>query len=273
MKIQFSSWKKIEVLQNDVKELKKEWEPPCEFEPIFEKIDFPKNISEFAYCSIELEKEKGHAVIVAAPMYFDIRNAKLRKLILLHELIHACQRKNDLHEFNKKFLTRMDRLDTIIENEYKEFKDNFEFNEKIRDIKQFSTWIFEIWDELFLKHNYPSDEEEKHGITLGVIRRDCKEDAFKTLGKWRKYSVFKHMVRASYLKKITSGREISSEYEKLELCWKEILEKCSTKNELEELLQKLNDLTFVNEFNENGLSKLENAYDEMIEEMISNLKY
>lgn len=72
---------------------------PCEFTSIFEantKSIEPENIAT-AYYSTE-QIALGYPIIEINPQYFLDFSISERRLILLHEIIHACQRTNELHD-------------------------------------------------------------------------------------------------------------------------------------------------------------------------------
>jgi len=193
----------------------------------------------------------------------------------LHELIHVCQRANDLEKLNKKYLIDgINLLKTII-SEYPKIKDdffNYVFKQKISHISMISSWIFEIWDELYLKNNYGEFEEKKHETTYARISKDAKDDVYDNFGSWRKYPLFGQLIRATYLQKITNGKDISKKYLDLSEKWKKILKDSTSDEEYCRLMKILEDLTNVDDFNNVGLKKLETAYDLIINEMISEVK-
>lgn len=278
MKVYFSTPSYcIQGLTSDFEELKKLVLLPCDTDEFYEQNKIPRSAIDIACCYYgEEEISKGHVLIEVNPHFFQ-EDDLARQLILLHELIHACQRTNELLQLNQKYL--IDGVNDLIKikSEYLEHKPeddyyNYVFRKKTNNIDEMSGWIFEIWNELLLKQDYGQHLEKKHETTYKLITKGIPDDAYKDFGTWKKFPIFSQLVRATYLEKISRGTKISSKYKKLAEKWEKILSDSTSAEDFEELMSNLDSLTNVDDFSKAGLEKLEEAYDKMIKMMKNEAK-
>jgi len=141
-----------------------------------------------------------------------------------------------------------------------------------RAIALFSSWIFEIWDEMYLKINHPDKFETKLEGTFEKIDQKINADTFKDFGDWEKYPVFINLVRAYYLEKITAGHNISKKFQDLCKRWKNKLKQVTDTNEYNELMKNLESLTRIEDYANSDTSAMEKSLDKLIEQMINDVK-
>lgn len=264
-------------LTSDFEKLKKLVTLPCKVEEFYEPNKIPRSAFNIACCYYgEEEISKGHVLIEVNPQFFQEGNLA-KQLIILHELIHACQRTNDLLHLNQKYL--IDGVNDLIkiQSEYLKHKPeddyyNYVFKKKINNIDEMSGWIFEIWNELLLKQDYGVHLEKKHETTYKLITKGIPDDAYKNFGTWKKFPIFNQLVRATYLEKISRGTKTSSKYKELAEKWEKILADSTSSEDYGALMSNLDYLTNVDDFSSAGLKQLEDAYDKMIETMKEEAK-
>ncbi len=269
MKICFSSNQNyLKPLQNDVLELKQSLELPCEIDDIYRPLSKLREngLASTFYGTEEITQK--YPVIEFSSQYFECNDSR-RKIVLLHEIIHAYQRLGSLSELNSKFLVDAlrqykpeikEELKLKIDTKYKKFqikKDPMIFA---------STLIFEIWEDIFMLENYPDLFEEAMNFVYETISKDLiHKNPFQEYGDDAKYYLFLCMVRASYLSKISKNTSSSRKFELLYEKWKDELDKRFVNNGQE----------FVNEFlekltNIDSPLGLEQAYSDFLNHIWKN---
>jgi len=277
MKICFStSSYQIDELKNDYNAISKDL--PCNVEPIFDvnvESAHPNDIAVTLYSTEQIKL--GYPIIEVNPQYFVDFSEGNRRLILLHEIIHACQRTNELSELNRKYMidlrNRLNQLVTDYVTKHNEDECFQAFRATVYAIGMFSTWIFEIWAELFLKERYPHYFDDKMKVTFDTIDSQYKKGAYEWCGIWAKIPVFIEMIRANYLKKITEGKPVSASHEGLYQKWRERLGECVDQEEYNELMGRVESLTDISAYERSNTKILENAYDPAIDMMISSFNF
>src|SRR5437660_5621549 len=88
-------------LKTDVTTLKKMLKLPCEFEDVYNSITSLRRNALAATYYGKNEIAQQCPVIEFSMQYFTYNDSK-RRIVLLHEMIHACQRFNDLSELNSQ---------------------------------------------------------------------------------------------------------------------------------------------------------------------------
>lgn len=271
LKIQFStSSGHVEDLKQDFENIKNNFGLPCEITPDFVVISTPRTSMGPAVTFYEDKQVKqGFPEIDANPSYYDLPE---RKLTLLHEIIHAYQRSGSLELFNKEYLINLiSRLEEI-QKQFTEDEDyNFTISPKLQMIYLYSTWILEIWDEMYLKIKYPDLYVKKLDQTYDLISKNLSSE-IEGYGKWKKYIFLFEFVRAKYLQKITLGTDIESKFENLCKEWELRLQSCVDTIEFQRLMSKVEDLTNIEAYELDDPTSLKNAYEEMIQEMLDNIR-
>ncbi|MCY4492192.1 MAG: hypothetical protein OXC46_12140 [Thaumarchaeota archaeon] len=276
IKFQTAGWD-VQTLEDDLKSLKTTLGFPCEFSYIVNPCSVSRSPDDIAiafYAKNEIKT--GIPLVEMNSEYFEIEDMQKRILILLHEIIHCCQRVNELEKINIKYMVDLVEQIIAIEKQYLESHYNdaqfYRLNSSLNVIGLFSSWIFEIWDEMYLKTNYSDIFEVKLEITFERIG-EISDSAYDNYGKWSKYAVFTDLVRACYLKKIAEGLQVSEKFEKL-FCKLELkLEKITTAHEFNDLMSNLKCLTHIEGYANSDTSILEASYDKLIEQMINDLPY
>jgi len=168
-----------------------------------------------------------------------------------------------------------DQINSIIDGYLKNHpkdKKFYVFRDSLMAVGLFSSWIFEIWDEMYLKTNYSQVLEKKLELTFENINQEINEDTFKDYGSWAKYPVFINLVRAYYLEKICKGSNVSTKFEDLRNRWEKKLKDITNSNEFKELMNHLEALTRIEDYNNSDTSTMEKSYDHLIEKMINDAK-
>ncbi len=274
MKIDFQTptWE-VQTIEDDLEYLKNSLGYPCEFQSTVNPCKEPRCPNDVAIAFYgSKEMKTGIPVVEINSLYFE-KDQDDRILILLHELIHCCQRINELKSINNKYMIQLStQINLLIDDVLKIRGHDIKFNvyrSSLLAVSLFSSWIFEIWDEILLLKKYPTVFERKLELTFERIDQKIDSNTFKDYGDWAQYSVFINLVRALYLKKITKNHKISKKYEDLYEKWKQKLESITTKNEFDELMTHLDSLTYVEGFEKSDTSTLEKSYDLLIKQMVN----
>lgn len=269
MKICFSADQiYLSSLQTDVLELKQSLELPCEIEDIYRHLPKLREnaIAGTFYGNEEIEQKS--PVIEFSNRYFTCSKTR-KKIVILHEIIHAYQRSGSLSQLNSKFLVDAlrqykpeikEELKLQIDTKYKKFQI------KKKPMLFASTLIFEIWEDIFMKENYPDLFEEAMDFVYENISTDLvHKNPFQEFGNDAKYYIFLCMVRALYLSKISKNTNSLTKFEFLYEKWREELDKRFVKKELD----------FVNEFivrltNVESPLELEKSYSDFLDHVWRN---
>lgn len=252
----------LEILKKDYDDLKKEREKLCKLEESFLKTDQISNEVQYAITHYGKEEMENHYVRIEVTRQYYEKTDAVRKIMLLHELIHACQRSNELLNWNKKIrgilaifygkITRYYLTDDYEKIKLEEMWKNFNW------IKSwFFTLPFEIWDDIFFRDTFPElfslDVEIIHqNISEGVDTMDLKNAV--------KYPVFVQLVRSTYLEKITKGADIATKFSKLSGFWRSKLNDIIKEDEQDFFDSSLESLSNISNYPDP--SELEKIYEE-----------
>ena len=277
MKIEFQiPDSKIDELKNDLCRLDHILGFPCEFQVIITPELKPSSRENIRPRSFFREKEVqiNTPLIVLGLKYFqgDIDD---RILILLHEIIHCYQRIGELRNLNEKYAINLVDEINLYKNNYKnnyDSKEYYVFHNSLCAVYMFSTWIFEIWDEMYLKNNYIKIFEHKLELTFKTIDMNIDEQIYKDYGRWKKYLIFIDLVRAQYLAKICKGYSVETKFQNLYDRWENKLKDITTTTDFEILINQLDGLTRIEDYNTSNTSILEESYDRLIKQMIIDAK-
>ena len=275
MKIEFqtASWE-IQTLTDDLEYLKNTLGLPCNFDKIINASKQPRRPDDVAIVFFTSKEVKTGIPIVEINTQYYEYDREDRILILLHEIIHCCQRVNELKSINDKYLVQLtnslnSQIDKILKTHDKDNK-FYVFQSSLINVGMFASWIFEIWDEIHLKENYSKVFERKLELTFERIDQKIDMDTLKSYGNWAKYPVFISLVRAFYLKKITKDFDISKKYDELYERWKEKLQSITNQNEYDELMNHLDNLTNIDAYYNSDTDTMEESYDKLITKMIDD---
>lgn len=269
MKICFSADNNyLKLLQSDFIKLKQTVELPCEIHDTYRHLSNLREdgLAATYYGMVEIAEKC--PVIEFSSQYFGYDNNR-RKIVMLHEIIHAFQRSNSLSELNSKFLVDALRqfkpeikqeLALQIDTKYKKFLI------KQKPMLFASTLIFEIWEDIFMKENYPDLFDEAMKFVYENISLDSlHKNPFHEFGNDAKYYLFLCMVRARYLSKISKNTSSLSKFELLFKTWKEELDTRFVNHEKEFSNKFLEILT-----NVDSPLKLESAYYDFLDHIWKN---
>jgi len=271
LKILFStSSERIEELKQDFEDVKNDYGLPCEITPDYVSVsNFRTNLGVAVTYYEDVQIQQGFPEIEIPPQYFDLSE---RKLTLLHEMIHACQRSSSLESLNKEYLINLiHKLEQIQKDTSDEDNYVFSIDAKIQMVYMHSTWIFEIWDEMCLKIEYPDLYVKKLDQTYDLISSALNTE-MGGYGNWKKYIFLFQFVRAKYLQKITHETHIESKFESLCNEWEQRLKSFVDEKEFNRLMSKVDGLTDVDAYNSDDSTSLKKLYEEMIQEMLGYLK-
>ena len=271
LKILFStSSEHLEELKQDFEYVKNEYGLPCKITPEYVSVSsFRANLGVAVTYYEDVQIQMGFPEIEVPLKYYDLSE---RKLTLLHEIIHACQRTSSLETLNKEYLVNLiHKLEQIQKNTSDEDANDFSIDAKLQMIYMYSAWIFEIWDEMCLKTEYPSLYVKKLDQTYDLISPALNTE-IGGYGNWKKYLFLFEFVRAKYLQKITLGTSIVSKFESLCNEWEQRLKSVVDEQEFDRLMSKVDGLTDVDAYNSGDPTSLKKLYEEMIQEMLGYLK-
>lgn len=275
MKVEFNtaSWE-TDKLKDDLEYLKNTFGLPCEIEETINACREPRAPNDPAIAFFgKNEVKTGIPVVEINTQYFNEKKEK-RILVLLHEIIHCCQRANGLKKVNEKYMINLaDRLNSIIVEYLKNHPRDEKFyvlRESVKAVGLFSSWIFEIWDDMHLKTNYSQVLEQKLELTFEKINQEINADSFKDYECWAKYPVFINLVRVYYLEKISEGYDISKKFQDLRSRWENKLKDITDTKEFKEIMNNLEALTRIEDYNNSDTSTMEKSYDSLIERMITD---
>ena len=276
MKIEFqtATWE-VQNLEGDLQRLKDTLGFPCEFSSTVVASKEPRSSNDVAIAFYgKNEINAGVHLIEINTKYFKHKQDD-RILILLHEIIHCCQRTGALQKVNDKYIKLGKRIDDLVGEYIKNHGRDKQFSifwNSLYAIGLFYSWIFEIWDEMLLKTKYKSVLEKKLSLTFCIINKKIDKNTYRDYGCWAKYRIFIYIVRACYLQKISKNLGISEQFEDLKQRYIATLKQITNDAEFTQLMDQLDSLTSIDDFFNSDTSNLEKSYDVLIETMICHAK-
>lgn len=179
---------------------------------------------------------------------------QLRLIILLHELIHAYQRQ-----------TILLRWDELTMNALKEFRVLANVSITISlpqqrdamlkgaeaEFQLFHSYfqiIFEAWNHIFMKENYPDLFEQEminvhHRISSGVYN-----DNYDNWNEDFMFHMHVNLLEATFFSKITEKLQITKNFQKLAEFWRNKLQSVCQNNQFQKLNSIVDTMTRINEF-------------------------
>lgn len=239
---------KIEQLKEDFYSLKKWVEFPCIFSEFFLTGTTQEGTIVAATYYNPIDPNYGEPLVELAEPYFR-HYERDRKTILLHEIIHACLNTGELSKWSQVLL-----VDVVAK--YNTEKDSYikesgsddtskSMQKRLEIISLLSTLLFEMWAHLELRKRYPVLFPSMMELTLSMVRDQLDKLNLNDYSNLAKYLVTYHMIRATYLAKMTKDLAISDEVEKiLKECDKKLSKLCGKKEktELQSWIEKLADI-------------------------------
>ena len=244
--------KNLDILRSDFKQLGEEL--PCDSTIQFREVSELNNPDQIAVTTYGNELTG----IVLPPYiefstYFQL-DVLERKIIFLHELIHACQRKNDLLGINQKTREILKTYVDFIITEWKKAKEQtatpntepFEILDQKKDsIRSLFEIPFELADDVFFKQKYPHLFEKNMTMNYNnIFGYNTKLSLFSKI--FQKYHlIFKELLRTGYLSELNNGTELGENFQKLHDNWNSLYEKQFTESErstLDLLIEPFTDL-------------------------------
>lgn len=243
---------RIEDLKCDFENLRTEISLPCEIQPqyssLYETFTHTTAITYYRRSEIESKCPK----ILFNESYFD-EDYSERKFTLLHELIHACQRSSNLSDWNFLWLNTWDYMESkkLQYEVLSDFKnaDNIEYNKIL--IHQLFAYVFEIWDELFVKTTYPNLFEGRMNQLYDFIIQTNYLDSFDTHPKKKEW-IFMHLIRSYYLKRISEKTKAYANFDLFHNSWNSKFETVVNRDEKTEWYEWLEKLTDFSKYPDPG---------------------
>lgn len=242
----------LSLLESDFAKLNEEL--PCDSNLDFREVSTLNNPDQIAVTTYG-EELTG---IVLPPYiefstYFQLEDLD-RKIIFLHEIIHACQRQNDLLGINQKTREILKTYVEYIVTEWKKAKEKtpnpitipFEILDQKKDsIRSLFEIPFELSDDVFFKEKYPHLFEKNMTMNYNNISGySTKLNSFSTI--FQKYHlIYKELLRTGYLSQLNIDTELGKNFKKLYDNWHLLYEKQFTQSErstLDLLIEPLTDL-------------------------------
>ena len=267
MKIIFQS-QKNDVLKEDFSSLQSIVDLPCSFSHLYEKLDDDESNLLAVTIHGKTQEEKNATDIKFYELYFKL-NSEERKIILLHELIHACQRNDILKSCNTQV--------NILVNQYRLLQkylyaigvkgDSFvkvKFNFS-NIYKLLSFGIFELWDDLCFKEKYHDFFESNMNLVYSQISRNVDELDFTGANK---YAVFFELLRADHYAKISQNLDIHKKFIKHFEFFKSEFSKLVDDNEFQYFNERLSELNSNTDFPDS--TKLSKKYEKYVKEQWKN---
>lgn len=145
------------------------------------------------------------------------------------------------------------------------------FRGLVKAIGLFSTWPFEIWDELLFREKYLQFFEDRLTTLYKILQKQYDESPYKSYGEMAKIPAFIELIRASYLQKITVDFKISMKYDDLSKKWIQRLMNCTYGKEFADLMARVDSLTNLTAYDKKDVSILEKPFDDAIEMMLKSI--
>lgn len=268
MKIILQS-KNNDVLQEDFNSLESNVRLPCSFSHFYQKLDDDDDLNLLAATIYgKTQEEKNATDIKFFESYFQLSSDE-RKIILLHELIHACQRPNLLKDWNKRVNELVNQYRTLLKylysigvmgNPFVKAKFNFSCIHKL-----LAFGIFELWDDLFFKEKYPDFFESNMNLIYSQISQVIEKLDFANANK---YAVFFELLRIDHYTKISQNYKINKKFFELyELYYGHLL-KIVCDDELHYFKDQLNELNSSADYPNS--KKLSEKYEKYVKEQWKN---
>lgn len=263
MKIILQS-KNNDVLKADFISLESNIILPCSFSHSYQELDDDNSNLLAATIHGKTQEEKKATDIKFFEQYFQLSSDE-RQIILLHELIHACQRSNSLKDWNTKVNTLVNKYNSlrnylyslgVMGNLFVKVKFNLS-----TIIKFLAFGIFELWNDLLFKQKYPDFFESNMNLVHSQISFKVEQLDFT---KANKYAIFFELLRADHYTKMSQGLVINKKFYELFEFYIEKLSKIVDTTELLNFKDRLSELN--NSEHYPNSKKLSEKYEEYIKE-------
>lgn len=248
-KFKFVTNSDVKTLKDDFYELKKWILLPCKFSPIFIKAKLTEDTEVAATYFDPAYLED--TVIEVAKTYFSFKDRD-RKLILLHEIVHACHDKGQLFELhNELILYKYNELKdqaAKYQKVYGKDKTYLLMKKKLQITKRLVSLPFEMWNHLFIKENYPLLFPIMMNLVWTMAKYEYEKEMIQKFGKLKKFLILSHMIRLLYLKKMSKKYSAGTKFERLYSMCKNRLESSTDSSETKNLIQKAYELSDIEEY-------------------------
>lgn len=248
-KFKFVTNSEVKTLKNDFYELKKWISLPCKFSPVFIKAKLTED-TEVAATYFD-PAYLDETVIEVAKTYFSFKDRD-RRMILLHEMVHACHDKGQLFELhNELILYKYNELkDQAAKYKKTHGKDKtyWLMNKRLQIAKRLVSLPFEMWNHLFIKENYPLLFPIMMNLVWTMAKDEYEKEIVQNFGNLKKFLILSHMIRLLYLKKMSKKYSAETKFERLYSMCKNRLESSTDSSEIKSLIQKADELSDIEEY-------------------------
>lgn len=208
------------------------------------------------------ERINGFVPVCEFPDRHFSESNNLRLIILLHELIHACQRQTVLLHWDK--CTREKLREYVVfgqvaaqmcaPNKRTEIIRNSNAMKCL--IEEFYKIIFEAWNHLLMREQFPEFFEQEMFNVHERIAHGTNDGTFDDWNEDFMFHMFAKLLEATFFAKIAENFQISQDYVNLGRFWRDKLRKVCTPKQFNVLINTVDTMTRTNEFpNSNTLEK------------------
>lgn len=239
----------FETLRRDFYELKKWISLPCEFSPLFIRAK-PTKETEVAATYYDPAYLDYTRIEVAKPyFYFKPRD---RRMILLHEMVHACHDKGPLFELhNELILYKYNELKEQLEKHLKKNgkdKTYRTMKKKLFITRRLVSLPFEMWNHLFIREKYPILFPIAMNLVWTMVKHEYDNEVNSKFGTMKKFLILSHMIRLSYLKEMSKEYSVCKKFARLYRTCENRLSNLADYEETQELIQKSSELSNIKEY-------------------------
>lgn len=178
---------------------------------------------------------------------------QLRLIILLHELIHACQRQTILRRWDDQTMNTLREFRALANAAILMVRPatDQELREIDAEIQLFHTYfqiIFEVWNHLSMKKDYPSlFEQEMKNIHQ---RKSAEIDGshFDNSNDGFMFHMHANLLEMTFFAKVTENLPISNDFQKLAEFWRDKLQSVCESGQFQKLNSVVDAMTRTSEF-------------------------
>jgi len=200
------------------------------------------------------QMEKGLPPMIEFPVDYFSKNQELRVLIFLHELIHACQHVIVFQRFHRHTMAKRREYKALAEfqvtMEITQKKDiaiqYFEYTLYLIDL--YYKIIFEAWNHLYMKENYPELFEKELTNVHEILSNGTKNGLFDNWDAQYMLEIHSKLLESTFFAKICNGYSIQSSFEELAKFWDNKLNSICKSNEFEKLTSVKDKMTTIDSY-------------------------
>lgn len=194
--------------------------------------------------------------------YFDDPE-QTRLLILLHELIHACQRQTVLRRWDERTMNKLKEYrvlsDVGLQIAPPQQRPQLQRNAtaQINLFHEYFEIIFEAWNHLFMKENYPELFEQQMTIVHKRKSSAIEKGYYDDWGEGHMFHAHVKLLEATFFSKITEGFSINNKFQELVQIWRDKLRKICDMKQFQKLNSVVDAMTRTNEYDNSETLELQ----------------